>query len=121
MSNLRQLILASDDLKTEIVEISEWSTEESVCKIKVQALSGRERAKWLQNAVGEDGKADLQKIYPDLVITCSHDPETNEKIFEPTDRDALNEKSGSALEKIAQVAVRISGLSKEAGDTVAKN
>jgi hypothetical protein len=47
------------------------------------------------------------------------DPESGEQVFLPEDNDAINLKSGSALEVVANVSLRLSGLNqneqKEAG------
>jgi hypothetical protein len=114
--SLREKILAKQDIQEQIVEVSEWEVS-----ILVRGLTGRQRAKLLTEAVDEKGKPDLQKIYPELVILSSYDPETKEKVFQPTDRDAVVEKSGAALEKIAQVAMKISGLSPETAREAEKN
>jgi len=59
------------------------------------------------------GKMDLQKLYPRLVVLSTYDPETGQPVFKEGDQDAVNEKSGAALEIIAQVAMRLSGLNPE--------
>lgn len=67
------------------------------------------------------GKIKLENAYPELIISTACDPDTKEKIFKPADRDALALKSGAALEKIARVAMDLSGLSAEARKIIAKN
>lgn len=106
--NLREKILNAKDIRTEIVKIEEWDVE-----VEVKSLTGKMRAKIIGSAMDDKGKMDFEKLYPDLVIYSAYDPATHEPIFQPTDRNILNEKNGGALEKIAQVTLRLSGLDKE--------
>lgn len=116
MASLREKILNAKDIKSEKVKIPEWDVT-----VEVRGLTGKQRARLLQDAIGEDGKPDLERIYPELVILSTYDPETGEQVFQPADRDALIEKSGAALEKIAQVAMRLSGLQPDALKEAEKN
>lgn len=117
MANLREKILTAQDIKKELVTVEEWGVQ-----VEVRGLKGSERARLMQDSVdAKTGSVDFVKLYPDLVIASTYDPETGEKVFEPTDRDALNEKSGAALEKIAQVAMRLSGLTQADLDGARKN
>lgn len=116
MTDLRQQILDTDDIKEEEVGVEEWN-----CKILVRGLTGKDRSEILTSALTRDGRLDFSKVYPDLVIATSFDPETGEKIFSKTDREVLNEKSGSALEKIAGKAVKLSGLGAEGVNLAVKN
>lgn len=105
MSGLREKILACKDLESELVEVPQWGV-----LVEVRGMSGRQRAILLQDTVDPRGKIDLQKLYPQLVLFSTFDPESGEPVFLPGDIDALAEKSGGALEAIAQVAMRLSGL-----------
>lgn len=116
MTDLRNDILTKDDIKEEIVEVEEWN-----CKILVKGLTAKARSEILNNALTKNNSFDFSKVYPDLVINCSYDPKTGDKIFNKTDRDALNQKSGSALEKIAGVAVKLSGLGQGQLSQAVKN
>lgn len=107
--NLRDLILASDDITREMLVVPEWQGIE----VEVVSLSGKERAALLQDAANNNGKIDLGKLYPDLVILSCVYPGTSDKIFQPADRGAVAGKNGAALERVAQVAMRLSGLSED--------
>lgn len=110
MSNLREQILAMDDIPEEVVTVPEWND----AQVLVRGLDGNGRAQWLEGAFDENGKSDFRRIMPELIIATAHDPETREPIFEPADRDALNTKSASATERIGKAAMRLSGLGDEA-------
>jgi hypothetical protein len=47
------------------------------------------------------------------MVECARHPETREPIFTRSDVDALNKLSGKALERVAQVGVRLNGLSED--------
>lgn len=116
MTDLRNEILSKDDIKEKKIKVEEWD-----CEILVKGLTGKERSEVLNNALTKNNTFDFSRAYADLVIATAHDPETGKKIFNKTDRDALNNKSGSALEKIAGVAVDLSGLGKGQLSKVVKN
>ena len=113
--SLREKILQAKDLQEQLVDIPEWGV-----KVLVKGLTGAQRAR-LASATGPGGKPDFEKIYLETVILATYDPETGERIFSPSDRDALGEKSGAALDHIAQVALRLSGMAPEALAEAEKN
>lgn len=104
--DLRSAILETVDVTSEKVTIPEWNGIE----LEIRSLSGKERAALLQDAANNGGKIDLGKMYPDLVILSSFDPASGERVFSLADRAAVADKNGGALERIAQVAMRLSGL-----------
>lgn len=103
-SELRKSILEADDIPHEMLKIPEWGVE-----VEVRGMNGLERAGFLRRATGDDGEVAYERFYPELVIATVFD-ESGQKVFEPADRDAINAKSGAALERIASVAQRLSGL-----------
>lgn len=106
--SLRDQILACKDIQSEVVEVPQWDA-----KVEVRGMTGRQRALVLKESVDARGNVDLQKLYPHLVIVSTYDPETGEPVFLAGDFDAVAEKSGAALEVIAQVAMRLSGFNAE--------
>ncbi|WP_134705090.1 hypothetical protein [Ammoniphilus sp. YIM 78166] len=117
MSKLREKILNAKDIKEENVPVSEWEVE-----VQVRGLTGSARAKILSACVDtQTGAMDFEKLYPELLIASVYDPETGEKVFADADRDALNGKSGGALEKVAQVAMKLSGFNQAAVKEATKN
>ncbi|TCW35297.1 hypothetical protein EDC32_1089 [Laceyella sacchari] len=105
MSKLRDKVAGIKDIKEENLYVPEWDVT-----FLVRALTGAARNKILNAAMDKNGKLDLDRFYPDLIIAACFDPESGEQVFEPTDRDMLLSKSGSALERIAQKAIKMSGL-----------
>lgn len=114
--NLRDKILNTNDIKSELITIEEWGVE-----LEVMALTSKKRSKIISEAMDAKGRMDYEKIYPDLVIASSYDPKTHEQVFEKSDRELLNEKNGGVLEKIAQVVLRLSGLDNQNIEVAEKN
>lgn len=109
-SDARQRILSrGSKLAEETVHVSQWGMD-----VLVVELTGKARARLLQHAVTSGGNVDLERIYPDLVIASAHFPGDRLRIFEDTDRDELLQDSGAAIETVASVAGRLSGLDAEA-------
>jgi hypothetical protein len=116
MSNLRDKILAAPDIQSEAVFIPAWDVT-----VEVKGLTGQQRGAFLQEVMTKNGQMDFQKMYPLLLILSVFDPETGEPVFKMGDLDALGGKSGAALEFVAQVAQRLSGLNPEATGEAEKN
>lgn len=116
MANLRDKILNAKDIKSEVVEVPEWNV-----KVEVRGLTGAQRATLLKECIDRHGNVDFEKMYPLLLIATVYDPENGEQVFTPADRDSLNKKSGGALEKVAKVAMKLSGLEQGAVAEKAKN
>lgn len=114
--SLRDQIFETDDIRKEIVEIPEWD-----CSIEVRSLNGADRARILETGVDASGNVSIQKVYPEMVIASAHDPETGEQIFEPADKDGLMAKNALAIDRIAVVAVKLSGLESDSVDEAGKN
>jgi len=106
--NLREQIFQTNDLQEEMCEIPEWN-----CQVLIRAMTGADRANLLQHAMLKNGQPDLVKLYPNLAIASIRDPETKELVFKPEDRDHLALKSGAALERVAQAAMKINGMLPE--------
>lgn len=116
MSSLRDAILATDDIQKEPLLVPEWGVT-----VEVRGMSGAARADMMENAADEDGGLSFRSFYPEIVILCTFDPETGEQVFEAGDRDAVLSKSGSAINRIAEVGLRLSGMDKESRTEAGKD
>lgn len=114
--SLRDKILQASDITAEKVEVPEWGVT-----VEVKTMTGAERAKIMQTAAESGGMMDFTKIYPDVVIACTYDPETGERVFDYDDRPNLMAKSGLAIDRIAVVGLRLSGFTREAVDVLGKD
>lgn len=116
MADLREQILNSDDIKKENVKVDEWGVE-----VEVRGMTGAARNRLINKNMGKNGEMDLNGMYPDLIVSSVYDPKSGEQVFSEKDKDTLNAKSSGALEKVAQVAMRLSGLDEESHDVKIKN
>jgi hypothetical protein len=116
--SLKSRILNADDIPIEIIEVPEWGD----VKLEVRGMNGKERAGFLRRTTADGGEVSFEKFYPELIIATVFDPESGEKVFGPADRDNINTKSGAALERVAAVAQRHSGLgASDVDDAVGKS
>lgn len=115
-SPLHDLILAADDIESELVSVPEWD-----CEIELRGLDVASRSDVLKLGSALDGATvDFAKFWPIVVISTAHDPKTGERIFELTDLDALALKSAAVVERLGRIAIRISKLNPEAIDELGK-
>lgn len=113
--SLRDRIFAAEDIPTESVEIPQWDLV-----LEVRGMTGADRTRLLESAVdAKSGEVDLKVIYPDVVILCTFDPDSGERVFEDGDRDALMSKSAQAIDKLANVGMRLSGFENKEGKDAA--
>lgn len=104
-TELRKTILEADDIERQLVEVPQWGV-----KIEVRGMTGRQRSNFMKRVASGGSDVDFEKFYAELIIATSFDPESGDQVFEAADRDAINQKSGAALQVLADVAMRLSGL-----------
>lgn len=106
----REQILGADDVGTEDVEVPEWGGS-----VRVRGLSGAERDAYEASLVrtrGKNQEVNLQNVRAKLVAWSVID-ENGERLFAQSDVKALGEKSASALDRVWEVARKLSRLSDE--------
>ena len=114
--SIRDQIMKAKDISGELMEIKEWGV-----KVEIRTMTARQRARVMENAIDPvTGKSSISIIYPEIAIACVFDPESGEAVFTNDDKDALLEKSGAVLEKIASKAMTLSGLTEEASASLGK-
>jgi hypothetical protein len=117
MINLREKILNANDEQAELVTVEQWGVD-----VLVKSMTGKERATLMNQCLNQKtGVMDMEKLYALLVIHTAYDPSTNEKVFHQNDLELLNNKNGAAMEKIAKVASRLSGMEDGQVDEKVKN
>lgn len=108
----RDQIRTLDDRQYEDVDVPEWGGQ-----VKVRSLTGRERDAFERTLINEkkngQRESNLENFRARLAILAVVDADTKELMF--TDRDAkwLGDKSAGALQRIVEVANRLSGLTPE--------
>lgn len=112
-------ILAVDDRPTEEVEVKEWGGS-----VLVRGMDGRGRDAYFQSMAEQRGGQVVQNIYnasAKLCARCIVDPDTLEPLFDEAEAELLGRKSASALERVGQVAARLSGLTEEDMESLKKD
>ena len=117
----RDQILQADDLATEVVEVPEWGG-----KVKVRALTGRERDRLeasvtRTNSQGEMVGMNLDNLRARLCSMTLIDEEGKLMFTSKADVIALGGKAGVVLNRVFEVAQRLSGITPEDVEKLTKN
>lgn len=113
--SLRDRILAADDIGKELFTVPLWDVE-----VEVRTMTAAERSKMLNSAMDDNGNLNLEQLYPRILIATVFDPETGEQVFDADDVSALQNKSASAVEAVAQKSMALSGLAPDSVDDSGK-
>ena len=114
----RDDILNASDLAREEVDVPEWGGA-----VLVRGLTGRERDAYESSIVHPNGrvmKYTLTNMRARLVALSVID-EAGARLFSDSDIEMLGRKSAAALQRVFEVAQRLSGLSEQDMDELAKN
>ena len=116
MALSRDGILGAVDLQTEKVFVPEWGDD-----VIIRGLTGEELDAF-QGSIRQfrpsfDGKGMEQVLVQDnmrakLLVKCLVD-EAGERLFSDQDASALGAKNGAVIDRLYDVASRLSGLSEE--------
>ena len=114
----REDLLKIVDLQTEDVWVPEWNSW-----VRVRGLNGAERDQFESSVVEMHGKKVVVKsenMRAKLVALCVVD-ESGGRLFSDRDVEALGQKSASALQRVFEVAQRLSGLTEADVEELEKN
>lgn len=113
----RAEILSAVDKTIERVECPEWGGA-----VYVRTLTGSERDLFEQSMLDDRGrrKGSVPNIRASLAAKTICDQDGN-RLFTDKDIDSLGTKSAAALDRVFDVAQRLSGLSKADIEDLAKN
>jgi hypothetical protein len=116
-ASLRDKILAAQDIPTETVEVKEWGVT-----VLVKGMSAGERIRLMQDAFDANTQqVNMSIVYPDVVVACTFDPDSNEPVFAAEDKSAILGKSSAAVESLAAVGLKLSGIGKDEQDAAGKD
>lgn len=120
----RDAILKASSLKTEEVRVPEWADPESGADtVLVRELRGRERDEWEASLAVQRGRRmvpDVANMRAKLVARTVVGADL-EPLFTQQDVNALGELSAAALDRVFDVASRLSGLNEADLEDMAKN
>lgn len=113
----RDEILGADDLRTESVEVPEWGGT-----VIVRELTGAERDTWESSVVKTNGMKvtiDSHNMRAKLAALCIVDDD-GKRVF--TDKEAvkLGNKSAAALDRVTDVARRLSRIGEDEIENLGK-
>lgn len=111
----KESILAANDLTTETVNVPEWQGE-----IKIRSWTGAEREQFEKSVNVIDGKVKSSDVLSRIAVLSICDDD-GKRIFTDADIPALSKKSAAALERIADKAVKLNGLTESDIEELAKN
>ena len=120
----KEVILAALDLPLETVSVPEWGGE-----VLVRGMTAFERDEFekslMKEGDAEEGKPakpvyDPSNMRARLCALCMVD-ENGTLLFSAADAAALGKKSGAALDRVFQVARRLSGLGEKDLEQAVKN
>lgn len=112
-------ILAADDIAFETVPVPEWRLA-----VVVRGMTGSERDAFEQSIVrghGKERELKLDNARARFVAKCIVHPDTHKALFTLAQVDALGRKSSAALQRVYEVAMRLSGLTDDDLKDLEKN
>lgn len=110
----RKQILECNDIEIETVSVPEWGDE-----VAVKGLTLAEKDAWTASIM-QDGEANVEGATAKLCIMCMVG-EDGGRLFDLEDVDFIQTKSAAALDRVFQVAQRLSGIGQEDIDETVKN
>jgi len=116
----RDEILRAEDIKTEKVPVPEWGGD-----VLVRTLTGTERdrieAYMVENRIKGKGRGlNYENLRARLVVSSAVD-EKGARLFKRTDIETLGQKSAAALDRVFEVAQRLSGFAPKDVEELTKN
>ena len=110
----KQQILESKDIESEVVKVPEWGGD-----VMVKGLSLADKDEWADSIL-TDGKANMKGATARLCALCICG-EDGKPMFSSTDITSLQAKSAKALDRVFQVAQRLSGIGQKDIEETVKN
>lgn len=116
----RDQILKIQDIKTEEVLIPEWGDGVGVI---VRGLTGAERDTFEESIIDQKGKKTrvVMRNARARLVSMSAVDENGKLIFTQADVEAIGQKNAAALDRIYEVASRLSGISEDDMEELVKN
>jgi hypothetical protein len=108
----RDAILAVQDIKSEDVDVPEWGGS-----VRIGLMSGAARDMFL---AGRGDGGSLSRFQAAILAATMIDPD-GQRLFTEADVEALQQKNGLVLSRLADVAFRINAIGPAAEEAVAKN
>jgi hypothetical protein len=114
----RDQILTISDIKTEEVSVPEWGGS-----VLVRGMTGAQRDEFESQIVEVCGRKQImhREDVRARIVALSVVDDAGQRVFSEEDIHKLSQKSAAALERVFDVARRLSGLSAEDVEELSKN
>lgn len=117
MSLSRDAILGASDQVTEPVDVPEWGG-----KVNVRSLTGRELDHYNSNIRKQVGNQVVMQPNPRAkLVALALVDDAGERLFADKDVEALGRKNSKVIDRLWDVAARLSGLTDEEQDEIEGN
>lgn len=127
--SIRERIRDADDVNYKDVEVPEWGVT-----LRLFSMNGKERAEFFAPFQVEDASSEtdeqlrdrLTAMTPALLIVTAYDPAGGDhpnpsfRVFHDDDLDWLATKNSGITERLGAVALKLSGLDRDARDRAGK-
>jgi hypothetical protein len=116
----RDEILALDDILEELVTVPEWRGSQYL----VRGLMGDQRDDYEASCIkgrGRKQEVNLRNARAKLVTLTTYTPDGKARVFQDGDAEELGRKSAAALQRLFEPAARLSGLTEDDMEELAKN
>jgi hypothetical protein len=117
MDDIANEILALDDIPETVLTVIDWKRD---VLVRGGDAEERYRLEKLLAAKSKDQQG-MKTLYADLTVLAARDPETGNRIFRSSHRDALLAKSGRACSQIAREYLKLTGFLEEEIKEAEKN
>jgi hypothetical protein len=106
---IRDKVFAANDIESRVVDVPEWDV-----KLELRTPTVLERGELIAKFMREEGTLDVVAMNPLLVVMCTHDPDTGDRVFTADDIDGLLGKSAAVMERLGEICLELSGLQNAA-------
>lgn len=117
MSSIREKIRSAQDRTSRVVDVPEWGV-----KVEVRSMTGAQRANVVAAFTTEGGGMNHETVWGDMLVTCLHDPDTGDPVFDDGDSEwLLAEKDAAVLDRLSGVCLKVAGIIEGEVDEAGKD
>jgi len=109
-------ILKADDLKKEKIEVKEWGGH-----VFIRSMTSTERDAIEQSLYSGEGEKVNTKGLRARLLSLTIVDDKNKRLFDEKDMRELGKKNAQVLSKLFEVAQKLSGMTAEDKEALAKN
>lgn len=106
MGVFSQQVSDVNDVSKRIVTVPEWGD----LRVEVRSLPLAQRNQIAVSTRDKKGNTVINKYYAALIVASCFDPVSGDAAFSYSDMDMLQQKNGAATDRLATVAMELSGL-----------